>query len=303
MNVKALDLQEIFKNINCKFDRGVSLLCWAYNEEELIEDYLTRCAELLSKNIEDFEIVVVDDCSTDQTNDIVRRLQTSIPQIKLCRNPVNLNVGLSFQKALANASKELLFWQTIDWAYDIADLRLFLELTKHYDIVTGVRIAPVLAVDKKERLLLSFLKLFGMQHITKRSDTIKKALVSLCNYVLIRVLYKMPLSDFQNVSFYPTKLIQSIKYESRSSFSNPEGILKSYWQGASIIEVPISFIPRSMGEAKGTKLAAIKSSIKDVFGLWFKWIVLGRIPNRGKGSVVRLDMTEWTRAKSAYEKN
>lgn len=277
------------------FDKGVSALCWAYNEEGLIEDFLRRIDGLLRKTVQDYEIVVVDDGSTDRTNEIVRALAAELPRIRLIRNPVNLNVGLSSQKAIMAASKEFLFWQTIDWSYEIGYLRLFLEFLGEHDVVAGVRRAPVKVTGPLARPLATLIHLFGYKHLTTRSDTVPKAIVSLINYILIRALFRVPLSDFQNVVFYRTKLLQSIKYESRSSFSNPEGLIKSYWLGASIKEVPISFIPRAEGEAKGTKPRAIWTSVQDVFGCWFKWVVLGRAPFKRKGVVDRLKPEQWER--------
>lgn len=279
------------------FDRSVSLLCWAYNEEEIIGDYLVRANALMAESVADYEIIVIDDCSTDRTNAIVRSLQPAIPQITLIRNPVNLNVGRSSQKAIMSATKEFLFWQTIDWAYDIAMLRTHLELLKSYDVVAGVRREPVKVVDHLilARPILGVLRIFHVNHITKRSDTIPKALVSVLNYLLVRLLFRLPLSDYQNVVYYPTRRVQSILFESRSSFSNPEGLLKCYWTGASIIEVPISFIPRKAGLAKGTTTKAITNSVLDIFRLWFRWIIRGQRVVTRMGSVTRLNPEQWAR--------
>jgi glycosyltransferase involved in cell wall biosynthesis len=276
-----------------KFDRTVSLLGWAYNEEELIEDYLLRARELLQRTVEDYEIIIVDDCSTDGTEEIIRSLMNDIPQIRLIRNPVNMNVGYSSVRAIKRATKEYLFWQTVDWSYDISNLRIFLELLKDYDVVAGVRREPVKEADKAVKPILGLLKLFGIKHITKRSDTIRKAIISVFNYILIRCLFNVPLSDYQNVVFYPTELIQAIDFESNSSFGNPEGLIKFYWNGASIVEVPISFLPRRAGTSKGTRLRAIRSSLRDILRLWFKWVVLGCREVSRKGSVRRLRPEEW----------
>jgi len=282
-----------------RFDRGVSWLCWAYNEEELIEEYLIRANDMLQKTVLDYEIVVIDDCSTDRTNAIVTLLQKSIPQIRLIRNEKNLNVGLSSQKAIQSATREFLFWQTIDWAYDITLLRVFLELLKSHEIVAGVRRAPVVVANSIRWLkpFLGLMILFGVKHVTRRSDTISKAFVSLTNYILIRVMFRVPLSDYQNVVFYPSKLIQSITCESKSSFTNPECLIKAYWKGSRIAEVPISFIPRQKGEAKGTRLKAIFASITDIFCLWLRWIVLGRRGPVNKGVIRRLRTDEWENGK------
>jgi len=275
-----------------KFDRSVSLLCWAYNEEDSIKEYLEKATDLLDRYVEDYEIILIDDGSTDRTYEIAKTFQKKNIRLKIFQNEKNLNVGISSQRAIQKASKEYLFWQTIDWCYDIANLRLFLEYLKTYDIVQGVRRKPV---EVKIRFLKPFvliLKLFGIKHLTKRSDNVQKALVSVINYILIRLLFRVPLSDFQNVTFYPTKWIQSVKYEAKSSFANPEGLIKSYWNGMSIKEAPISFIPRNKGEAKGTRPQAIISSVKDILKLWFRWVVLGRRDFTGEGKIYRLNSLE-----------
>ncbi|MBI4678134.1 MAG: glycosyltransferase family 2 protein [Elusimicrobia bacterium] len=275
------------------FDRGVSCLCWAYNEEKLIAGFLRRMNDLLRRTVHDYEIVVVDDGSTDRTNEIVRGLAAEIPRIRLIRNPVNLNVGHSSRKAIQNASKEFLFWQTIDWSYDITYLRIFLEFLRTHDVVAGVRRSPVTVSGPLAKPTAALMRLFGARHITRRSDTVPKALVSIINYVLVRILFRVPLSDYQNVVFYRTKLLQSISFEATSSFANPEGLIKAYWMGAKVKEVPISFIPRTEGTAKGTRPAAIFAAAKDVLLCWFRWVILRRAPFVRYGRIDRLAPEEW----------
>jgi glycosyltransferase involved in cell wall biosynthesis len=276
-----------------KFDRSVSLLCWAYNEEDSIQGYLEKATQLMESTVEDYEIVLVDDGSTDRTYKIAKAFQEKNPRLKIFKNERNLNVGISSQRAIQRASKEFLFWQTIDWCYDILNLRLFLEYLKTHDIVQGVRRRPVDVKVKLFKPFVAIFKLFGMKHLTRRSDTVQKAIISLINYLLIRLLFRVPLSDYQNVTFYPTNWIQTIKYEAKSSFVNPEGLIKSYWNGMSIKEVPISFIPRNKGESKGTKIKFIGTSVKDIFRLWFKWIILGKRSKIKKGKIYRLNPREW----------
>ena len=275
-----------------KFDRSVSLLCWAYNEEDSIEDYLLKATELMDSTVEDYEIVLIDDGSTDKTYEIAREFQDRNPRLQLFRNKTNLNVGLSSRRAIREASKEFLFWQTIDWGYDISHLRVYLEFLKKYDIVQGVRRSPVKVKVKLLKPFAGLLKLFGIKHLTRRSDTIPKAVVSVINYIFIRTLFLIPLSDFQNVTFYPTKWIQSVDFEARSSFANPEGLIKSHWNGKSIKEVPINFIPRKAGKAKGTRPRSLLNSVQDILRLWFKWVVLGRRNFVKKGRISRLSPLE-----------
>jgi glycosyltransferase involved in cell wall biosynthesis len=283
----------ILRGLKGKFDRSVSLLSWAYNEEDSILEFLEKATHLMDSTVEDYEIVLIDDGSTDRTYQIAKAFQEQNPRLKIFQNECNLNVGISSQRAIQRASKEFLFWQTVDWCYDISNLRFFLEYLKTYDIVQGVRRAPVQVRMKFFKPIAAMLKLFGMKHLTRRSDTVQKAIVSLINYILIRMLFRTPLSDYQNVTFYPTKWIQSVTFEATSSFANPELLLKSYWNGMSIKEVPINFIPRQQGEAKGAKLSSIMNSVKDIFGLWVQWVVLGKRGQIKKGTISRLNPAEW----------
>ena len=143
--------------------------------------YLERATLLMEETIEDYEIVLIDDGSTDRTYEVASKFQERNPRLKIFRNEKNLNVGISSRRAIQRASKEYLFWQTIDWCYDISNLREYLEYLKEYDIVQGVRRKPV---EVRVRLLKPFValvRLFGMKHLTRRSDTVSKALVSLIN--------------------------------------------------------------------------------------------------------------------------
>lgn len=276
------------KLVKKKFDRSVSLLSWAYNEEDSISDFLERATRLMESIVEDYEIILIDDGSTDKTYEIAKKFQEKNPKLKIIRNYKNVDIGISIPRAIQSATKEYIFWQMVDWCYDISNLRIFLEYLKTYDIVQGVRRSPVKVKLKILKPIAAVLKLFGIKHLTRRSDTIKKAVISVINYVLIRILFRMPLSDFQNVTFCPTKWIQSIKHEASSSFVVPEALLKSYWNGKSIREVPINFIPRKAGKSKGTRIKAIMSAIKDIGSLWFKWIILGKRSAIKKGRIRRL---------------
>jgi glycosyltransferase involved in cell wall biosynthesis len=276
--------------IQGKFDKSVSLLCWAFNEEDSILEYLEKATELMSTTVEDYEIILIDDGSIDKTYEIASKYQKTNQNLKIYKNEKNLNVGISSRRAIQKATKEYLFWQTIDWCYDISNLREYLEYLKEFDIVQGVRRKAVKINFKIMKPFVFILKYFGIKYLTKRSDTIRKSIVSLINYLLIRVLFQVPISDYQNVSFYPTKWIQEIQYESKSSFANPEGIIKSYWNGMKIKEVQIDFIPRKFGKgvAKGTKLKSIITSVYDIFRLWFKWVILKKRNYYNKGKIERL---------------
>jgi hypothetical protein len=185
------------QNFYQKFDRSVSVLCWAYNEEALIEDFLEEITRLMDASIDDYEIILIDDGSTDRTYEIAKSFCNKNNRLKIYQNGMNLNVGISCRVAISLASKDYLFWQTVDWSYDISNLRVFLEYLKKWDMVQGVRRRPVEVKVRWLKPIVTLSKIFGLKHVTKRSDTIPKAIVSIVNYILIRLLFRVPLSDFR----------------------------------------------------------------------------------------------------------
>jgi glycosyltransferase involved in cell wall biosynthesis len=247
-----------------KFEHSVSLLAWGLNEEDLVDSFLDRAFALLKETVVDYEVVFVDDGSTDRTPELLAAYAAKEPRLRIVRHDRNYNVGIACRTAISNASKNFLFWQTVDWSYDLRNLRIFLELLNHFDVVQGIRPVPI-------RLLSYIPVLRSIYRVNKRSDTFRKAIVSLGNYYLLRLLFGAKFHDFQNVTFYSTKFVHSLSLVARTSFINPELLLKSYAQGLRMIEVPIPFIPRTQGEAKGTKFKTILRSVIDTFRNWLSW--------------------------------
>jgi len=247
-----------------KFDRSVSLLAWAYNEEPLVKSFLERAVELLQHTVEDWEIVFVNDGSTDRTGAIADEYAQRDSRVRVLHNEGNLNVGLSARRAIAGATKDYMLWQTIDWSYDIDALRIYLELTKHFDVVLGVRPYPI-------RMLSYIPVIRSIFRVRTRSDSILRAIISLGNYYMLRILYGPKFHDFQNVQIYPLRLVHAFALTGSSSFLAPELLFRCYQAGMTFMEVPIPFIPRKAGQAKGARPKAMIHSIVDILRNWFGW--------------------------------
>ena len=116
---------------------------------------------------EDCEIVILNDSSTDRTGEIVTALKDRIAQIKLICSPSNSNVGLSSQKAVMNATKEYLFWQTIDWAYDIAFEAAATLVFKHFGYNLEESLALAIGLHMSQLILpvLMAAVIFLTEHI------------------------------------------------------------------------------------------------------------------------------------------
>jgi glycosyltransferase involved in cell wall biosynthesis len=250
------------------FRPGLSMLGWALNEEQNLAEYVLRAEAFLRSVSDDYELIVIDDGSTDRTWELAVELGASRPWLTLLKNERNRGPGYCYRRGIGAATKTYFMAQTVDWAYDIEGLgRAFNEL-RRYDILQGVRPGE-----------------FSFGTLRRRSDSLYKGIVSLVNYALIRLLFQVPFADFQNVTVCPTRLAQSLTLESEGSFTNPEVMMKLYWGGASFLQVPVLFQKRGRGKGTGTRARAVVKSIADIFGCWFRWVVLGQYRNRKAGTV------------------
>jgi len=265
-----------------RLDHSVSLICYGYNEEDSISDFFGRAVDLLESVVTDYEIVYVDDCSTDGTWQLAQRVARENSRIRVVQNDRNHNVGFSFKRGVSLAQKEYLFWQTIDWSYDLSDLRIFLELLDHFGVVVGIRPVPI-------RLLAYVPVVRSIYRVRTRSDDFIRAMVSLANYYVLRLLFGLNVHDFQNIQFHRTKTLQSFELHGESSFLGIEMMIRARSIGLDLIEVPIKFIPRSKGISKGIRLETIWKSCRDIARNWIAWGWRFRLEGRGgHGRIYRL---------------
>jgi len=165
----------------------VSLLIPAYNEEQSIIDTI-ESAKLLFKNlkIKDFEIIVINDGSTDKTKEYASKTG-----VKIITHPQNLGYGFSLKNGIKNAKFQSIIITDADQTYPLDEVpKLYTEYKKGFDMVVGKRIGYKESIFKIIlRKILKFVVEFaagrripdinsGLRIFKK--DTIKEYLPHLC---------------------------------------------------------------------------------------------------------------------------
>lgn len=231
---------------------SLSMLVPAYNEEELLEPFIRKSMHDLAKVADDFEIVLVNDGSTDNTLKVAQKLATDFSNLRIINLDKNLGTGKSILPAFAAASKEIVFINTVDAFFNTEDLPLLLEPLENYDVVSGYR-------------------------SDLSANSLYQKILTVGNYTLVRLLFCLRLKAYQTVQFHRKLFLDSISIEAKSSFISPELLLKAHKVGKSIKEVKIKYHPRSAGKAKGGNIKTIWMTLKDILRLWFQWVILRRM--------------------------
>ena len=119
--------------------KSISVAMPAYNEAENIAGMVEDVIKVMEELVADYEVIVVDDGSTDGTAEIVKSLEQKYPQVRLIQHPVNQGYGAAVFDGLTSASKELVFFTDSDRQFDLSELKKLLEHIEEAELVVGYR--------------------------------------------------------------------------------------------------------------------------------------------------------------------
>ena len=118
----------------------LSLVIPAYNEQELISDSLKTLTQFLQVRFDHFEILVVDDGSTDGTTRVVRGISEAQPNVRLLEQVTNQGKGRAIQRGVMESRGEYILFMDADLPYDLAAVDVFLTaLRGKSDLAIGSR--------------------------------------------------------------------------------------------------------------------------------------------------------------------
>ncbi len=211
----------------------LSILMPVYNERTVVERCISQVLTApLPENMER-ELVIVDDCSTDGTSEILERLAAAFPQqIRLCRHPFNRGKGAAIRTAIEKACGDFSLIQDADLEYDPTEYPRLLRplLDGHADAVFGSRYMA----GEQTRVLL-----FWHSMINKGLTLVSNMFCNL-NLTDMETCYKV----------FRTDLLKSIPIRSDRFGFEPEIVMKSAKRKLRIYEVPISYHGRTYEEGK-----------------------------------------------------
>lgn len=231
--------------------KSISYFCPAYNEQENLEKAINSALPVLAGLGLPFEVIIVDNGSTDKTPQIADRLALTYPQVRVIHHASNREYGGALKSGFMNAANEIVVYTDSDNQYDFNDFKKMLPYLDNYDVVTGVR--------------------------EYRHDSIYRKIQSAIFGLLLRILFCLKAKDI-NCSFkiYRKEVLDNIAICSNSAFIDAEMYIRAKKKGYKICEVPVTHLPRLAGRATGAKPLVVLITIKEIFNYWFRFIGLIR---------------------------
>jgi glycosyltransferase involved in cell wall biosynthesis len=218
----------------------LSVLLPIYNEERELAECLTRVLASPAA----FEVIAVDDCSSDSTPQILGEYRDQ--RLRVIRHENNCGKGGAIQTALAYANGDVVIIQDADTEYDPCD----------YDILLAA------LAEAKNRKSSGPTVAYGVR------DTSKQPVMGhLGNHFLTwatNLLCRTALQDMETCyKLVPTGLMRELHLNSRGFEIEPEITVKLARRGAKFVQVPISYKPR-----KDKKLRRVRDGYKSLMAIF-----------------------------------
>jgi glycosyltransferase involved in cell wall biosynthesis len=230
----------------------LSILIPVYNERTMVERSLAQVlAAPLPENM-DRELIIVDDCSTDGTSDILDRFAARHPSVRLIRKKMNEGKGAAVRTAIQEAGGDFCIVQDADLEYDPSEYSRLLRplLDGHADAVFGSRYLA----GEQTRVLPFW------------HSMINKWLTLLSN-----MFCNLKLTDMETgYKVFRTDLLKSIPIRSNRFGFEPEITMKAAKRKLRIYEVPISYHGRTYEEGKKI---GWKDGVKALGVIFHFWLI------------------------------
>ncbi|WP_342375364.1 glycosyltransferase family 2 protein [Myxococcus stipitatus] len=225
---------------------SISLFLPAWNEEDYVERAVSRALEVLPQLTDDFEIIVVNDASTDRTQELAEAMARRIPQLRVITHPVNLKLGGAMRTGLAASTKDIIVYSDIDLPWDLRELERALHLLEYLegDMICAFR-------------------------FDRTSEGSKRIVYSFVYNLLIRALFDVQIKDI-NFSFkvMHRRVLESMELKSQGSFIDAELVVKAIRKGFRVFQMGVDYFPRTRGVSTLASPSVIVKMVKELVRLY-----------------------------------
>ncbi len=224
---------------------SLSIFFPCYNEEQNVQTMIEQAAQVGNDYGIDYEILIVDDGSSDRSVKMIQDEAKKNSHIRLIQHPKNMGYGAALRTGLANVKKDLVFLTDGDNQFRLAEMEKLFSKIDSCDVVVGYRISRQ---DKAHRRLNGFLWT-----------------------QLNKILFGLPVRDVDCAfKLFRKKTLEGLELKSDHLLIHAEILARLKKKGYKIEEIGVTHYPRTAGKATATGVTRILKTFKELFGLYWQ---------------------------------
>lgn len=233
------------KTITNSLPGSLSLVLPAHNEQDNIRIVVEQALEVLAQYADTFEIIPVNDGSTDTTATILLELAAEDDRVRPVSYEVNKGYGGALVSGFDATRYDYVMFMDADRQFDINDIGLLSPFVGRFDIVAGFRM--------------------------ERCDPFIRRLNAEIFNISVRILFGVHLRDLDCAfKIFRGDQLRSLDLISKGALVNCEMQAKLRRQGATLVQVGVHHYPRVAGSSTGGNLKVILKAMRDILILWWE---------------------------------
>lgn len=237
---------------------SISAFFPVYKDEGTVKLMVSRLRKTLSELTNDYEIIIVDDCSPDKSGQIADELAKKYRNIEVIHHKKNKGYGGALKSGFDAATKDLIFYTDGDAQYDVSELKNLIKHIDNYDFVTGIKI--------------------------KRADKFYRILASNIYYNIIKLLFGIKIKDISgDFRLFRKEVVNNLNLKSNSGTICLEMVKKIQDRKFRIKEVYVKHYPRVSGDSSYFNPIDILKTLLELVPLWWELVVNDRY--KGKDGI------------------
>ncbi len=220
----------------------ISAIVMAFNEVKSLEPVVKEIDTALDELNRSYEIVIVDDGSSDGTEEIANRLAEKDFKVRVIRHEINKGLGGVYRTGFQHATGDFITFFPADGQFPADIMKKFVPLMDNMDMVLG--------------------------YLPKRDGSMLAKYLSMAERVLLRLLFG-PVPRFQGITLFRRKLLRELELKSagRGWTIMMELIIKAQRGGYRMMSVPTELRPRISGRSKVNNLSNIWANLIQTIAL------------------------------------
>ncbi|MBI4032985.1 MAG: glycosyltransferase family 2 protein [Candidatus Blackburnbacteria bacterium] len=228
---------------------SISVFFPCYNDEKSIGKLVDDAFTTLRGVTQDYEVIVIDDGSTDKSREVLEKLAKKERSLKLVFHDKNEGYGGALKTGFATASKELVFYTDGDGQYDVKELPVLLSLmTRDVNFVNGIKMP--------------------------RQDPTIRLVIGNLYALFVRWAFWLPIYDVDcDFRLIRREIVKRLKLKSDSGSICVELIKKAQRAGAKFRQVSVHHYERRFGQSQFFRPGRILRTLLADVGLWLELMV------------------------------
>ena len=236
---------------------SISAFFPAYNDAGTIPSMVIAADMTLRTITDDYEVIVVNDGSSDHTAAVLEELTHSYPRLKVVHHEKNRGYGGALRTGFASASKELVFYTDGDAQYDPREMTLLLiAMTPGVDVVNGYKM--------------------------KRSDPLHRVVIGKLYHWTVKTAFSLKVRDTDcDFRLFRRTVFDKVRLERDSGVICVEMMKKVQDAGFNIAQVPVSHYHRAYGQSQFFNFGRVFKVAIDLTKLWRELVLQKRAGRKG----------------------